>query len=77
LKGAEDALLVSWGLAPWSGNLAVERYALAEMLQEIDPTGSGASAEWQDALARDLEMLTRWDSGALITLDSDPEVTGE
>ena len=55
----------------------MERYALAEMLQEIDPNGSGASAEWQDALARDLEMLTRWDSGALTTLDSDPEVTGE
>jgi hypothetical protein len=77
LAGAEDALLVSWGLAPWSGNLAVERYALADMLQQIDPTRSSASAEWQDALARDLDMLTRWDSRALITLDSDPDVTGE
>jgi len=42
LKGAEDALLVSWGLAPWSGSLAAERFALADMLQQINPTGSTA-----------------------------------
>ena len=77
LGGAEDALLVSWGLAPWSGSLAAERFALAEMLQQIDPTGAGASGEWQQALARDLDTLTRFDPGAVITLEADPDVTGE
>lgn len=76
-KGAEDALLVSWGLAPWSGNLAVERYALAEMLQQIDPMGSGASRGWQEALARDLDTLTQFDPGAVIPLQADPNGTGE
>ena len=77
LGAAEDALLVSWGLAPWSGSLAAERFALAEMLQQIDPTGAGASGEWQQALARDLDTLTRFDPGAVITLEADPDVTGE
>ena len=77
LKGAEHALLVSWGLAPWSGSLAAERFALADMLQQIDPTGSGATMEWQAALARDLDTLTRFDPGAVITFQTDPTVTGE
>ena len=77
LGGAEDALLVSWGLAPWSGSLAAERFALADMLQQIDPTGSGASEEWQEALARDLETLTQFDPGAVIPLQTDPNFTGE
>ena len=77
LGGAEDALLVSWDLAPWSGSLAAERFALAEMLQQIDPTGSSASGEWQQALARDLDTLTRFDPQAAITLEADPSVSGE
>jgi hypothetical protein len=77
LKGAEDALLVSWGLAPWSGSLAAERFALAEMLQQIDPTGTAATMEWQAALAQDLDTLTQFDPQAAITLEADPAMTGE
>jgi hypothetical protein len=77
LKGAEDALLVSWSLAPWSGSLAAERFALADMLQQIDPTGSGASGEWQAALARDLDTLTQFDPAAVITFQTDPDGTVE
>ena len=77
MEGAEQALLVSWELAPWSGSLAAERFALAEMLQEIDPAGSGASWEWQAALSRDRDTLSRFDGQAVFTLEIDPEGSGE
>jgi tetratricopeptide (TPR) repeat protein len=76
VEGAEAALVVSWAIAPWSGNLAAERFALAEVLQHLDPARRDWPEAWRAGRARDGDTLARFQPRALRTLQRTGEGAG-